>query len=203
MKRFFSSISMLCVCILVGCASNEPKKAPLGTELVTFPSSNGRVNLYGYWMKAEGVNKPTIVVLHGGAGLWREDSIGSLYQNASAKFVIAGWNVLLVDSMRPRSYNGYAAQFRFSPEARRVDAIGAVNWLRKRSDIDTSKIALVGYSHGGGTALSAVNSNAKEYAKVSAVLAYYPTCYACLGITSAQVREAVNDYDTNLNVRFC
>jgi dienelactone hydrolase len=66
-----------------------------------------------------------------------------------------------------------------SPETRACDVYGAAAYLRKQSFVDPQKIGMIGFSHGGWTALYVTQEYFPEQAKeepVQAVVSYYPWC---------------------------
>jgi dienelactone hydrolase len=72
---------------------------------------------------------------------------------------------------------------------RRLDALGALEYLAHRKDIAADRIALVGWSHGGSATLYAINAKDPEVAAFRATpgapffraaVAFYPGCRAPL-----------------------
>ena len=91
-----------------------------------------------------------------------------------------GYAALVVDSFRPRGLRNVCHRGgELSANDRAKDAFAAAAYLRTRPDIDPQRIALLGYSHGGWTALAAAGepivaeNGGKPFA---AVVAYYPIC---------------------------
>lgn len=91
-----------------------------------------------------------------------------------------GYAALIVDSFRPRGIRNVCHRGGELPADERAnDAFAAAAYLRTRADIDANRIGLLGYSHGGWTALAAatqalVASNGGK--AFPAVVAYYPIC---------------------------
>lgn len=139
--------------LLSGCANNlfyfpdrvdyEPRLIrPVPHQAVWMDSSDGLL-LSGWWLKAEGTAKATIVFLHGNA------------ENLTSHVAYvdwlpaAGYNVLLVD------YRGYGLS-RGQPSRQGVldDARTAYFFARKQPGVDPEKMILFGQSLGGANALT-------------------------------------------------
>ena len=72
-----------------------------------------------------------------------------------------------------------AGETSFRPRERARDAFAAAAWLRARPEIDPARIGLIGFSHGGSTALAASVKRrvaALDAEPFKAVVAYYPFC---------------------------
>jgi dienelactone hydrolase len=95
---------------------------------------------------------------------------------------IASWGyaALIVDSFRPRGIKNVCHRGGELPaDERAKDAFAAAAYLRTRPDIDPERIGLLGYSHGGWTALAAATQPlviANGGKAFPAVVAYYPIC---------------------------
>lgn len=145
-------VMMTFVLVLAGCANGlfyypdrvdyEPRLAtPIPHEDVWIDSSND-VRLHGWFLKAEGEAKATVVYLHGNA------------QNltAHAAYVdwlpAAGYNVLITD------YRGYGLSTG-EPSREGVLADAKASWFyaRARADVDPQKMILFGQSLGGANAV--------------------------------------------------
>lgn len=91
-----------------------------------------------------------------------------------------GYAALILDSFAPRGIDNVCNYGnRFPPRLRAADAFVAAAYLRKRAEIDPARIGLIGFSHGGSTALAA--SVKRRIAALGAepfkaVVAYYPYC---------------------------
>jgi dienelactone hydrolase len=101
-----------------------------------------------------------------------------------------GYAVLFVDSFRSRGVREIctikAGERSVTAAKRRLDALAALSYLASRGDIARARIALVGWSHGGSTALQTADIADREVATFCgragappffrAVVAFYPGC---------------------------
>jgi len=116
--------------------------------------------------------KPTVIMLHGCDG-----SRGFGYHSQAQRISSWGYNVILPDSFTKRGYRDICTKGAgklVHPNVRAQDVQQAIDWLATQP-WHRGGIAVVGYSHGGSTALNvAVNPNVKG---LSAAVAFYPSCY--------------------------
>jgi dienelactone hydrolase len=95
---------------------------------------------------------------------------------------LASWGsaALIVDSFTPRGLRNVCHRGgELAGPERAKDAFAAAAYLRTRADIDPNRIGLLGYSHGGWTALAAASepiTAANGGKPFAAVVAYYPIC---------------------------
>jgi dienelactone hydrolase len=142
--------------------------------LIAFPNvnENGQPSLLpGYLAKPDGSGPfPAVVILHGCAGFF------SSYASVADDLRWEGYVALAVDSLGPRGIpdacvGGLIAQA--------IDAFAALAFLSKQSFVDPSRIAVLGYSMGGGSALMDVEPDfiGKLFSgSFAAAIAYYPWC---------------------------
>jgi dienelactone hydrolase len=115
---------------------------------------------------------PAVIVLHGCNGPFTGVPDWAYRLNAW------GYAALMPDSMTPRGLRNVCDQAD-QPTLTSWDRVGDVGaaaaWLRTRSDIDPNRIAVLGLSHGGGTAALAALS---PYAgiRLRAAVDYYGPC---------------------------
>jgi len=161
-------------------------------ELVRFPSldDNGPgqpgTTLDGYLFRAAGDGKhPAIVALHGCSGLLNRNSgrMFPIFPAWGAELSAKGYSVLFVDSFTPRQHGEMCSIGGFDLELYRRrprDAYGALAFLQAQPSVLADRIAIVGWSQGGGVALYAVGAQSRlrptnvPQNDFRAVVAFYP-----------------------------
>ena len=99
-------------------------------------------------------------------------------QADGARYNALGYALLAVDSFGPRGFEEGCSGVGSSVDLV-MDAYGALLWLAEQPFIDPERIAIVGYSKGADTALSAVGFDGVERLfdrQFRAAIAYYPFC---------------------------
>lgn len=181
MRRFLRTIASLALTL-----------PAFAEEAVEFPSAIYRLSDFqkvrggvqrpalaipAYLSKPHGDAKhPAVVVLHGCGGL------GTSHRDEAE--IIRGWGyvTLVPDSFAPRGMKDACVAERRDMAPRVEDAFGALAYLAKLPFVDPERIAVVGYSHGGGVALRvAMQSQRGVYdmpddLQFRAAAAYYPPC---------------------------
>jgi len=150
--------------VLVGCA---PAAAD---ELVRFASAGQGDPIQGYLTRPKGKGPfPAVVLLHTCLGLPEE--------RASIGERIAGWGyvALFVDDFAARGLKQTCA-VDFKPAL--SDAYGGLFYLARLRYVDRARIAAVGFSQGGDTALkiAAGGGSARGGAAFKAAAAFYAPC---------------------------
>ncbi len=163
---------------------DSPERARLTFENVYFKSADGTL-LSGWFIPAAGVASPieakgTVIHMHGNA------------QNMTAHFGFVEWVPSRGYNLFVFDYRGYG-QSRGAPEPKGVfeDAVAALDCLRTRSDIDTTRLFLFGQSLGGMIAIAAAGASPQG---VRAVLAEAPFhSYSALADDQMPAQELVLD----------
>jgi dienelactone hydrolase len=123
---------------------------------------------------------PTVVALHGCGGLFnKEDDLAKRETDWADRLVGAGYAVLLPDSFTQRGLRQICTVHdrTIFPKDRADDVAAAVDWLSKKSYIDSSRLALMGWSHGAMTTLWAVRPGFMDGApQFKTAIAFYPGC---------------------------
>jgi len=164
-----------------------------GAERVEFDSldrNNGKpVRLFGWFFAAKRKTGAAVIALHGCGGLYGRDKDLNARHRAMAELLQQeGYHVLFPDSFMPRGKESLCSEKigtrDLTSANRRRDVLGALNWIAARPQVDASRIALLGWSHGGTTVLSANNRQFCEVAahkvRPRAAIAVYPGCSAYL-----------------------
>jgi dienelactone hydrolase len=163
-------------CLMSACASHAQTQLKI---------DNAGLALDGYWYPAIG-KAPTIIALHGCGGMLNAQGKPNLRTAGYAKLLNAeGWHVLYVDSLSPRGIKSVCGGNDAVTQAQRVaDVQSAVAYLSAHSDVDASRLAILGWSHGGSTGLLANSASVNYAVAPKAVVTFYPGC----GSREAQAR---------------
>jgi dienelactone hydrolase len=170
------------LCIVILCSANHA--LAVTPDTVKFPSRDGKTQLVAYLFKpAKSTSAgphPAVVMLHGRGGSYSSNKPGVMFAgNLTARhrmwgefWAERGYIALHVDSFGPRGFaQGFAKHSYSSRPAsvneqtvRPLDAYGALDYLRTRSDVLADRIGLQGWSNGGMTLLAAMGMNAPRVA---------------------------------------
>jgi len=181
--RFLRPAAALRLALLLLAAALLP--GAVQAEKVEFDNDGARITAHWLPATASGA-RPVIVALHGCGGLYRRDgaTLDSRYTEYAARFNGEGIHVLLPDSFGSRGSGSIctlrAGERRITVETRRGDVLAALAWLRQRPDVDPKRIVLLGWSNGGSTLLTSLNSARATHADVAGAIAFYPGCAALL-----------------------
>ncbi len=164
-------------------------------ERVSFPSLDGAgsapVVLTGVFFAASGasVPAPAIAMFHGCGGAYdKRGALAPRMRDYATLFNGLGLHVLVVDSLTARYEKELCTQRigkrRVTQANRRLDALGAIEYLAERRDVDPKRIGLIGWSNGGSTVLAATNLRHHDVAiattRPAFAIAFYPGCEADL-----------------------
>jgi dienelactone hydrolase len=190
-------VGALCACLAAQAYARR-------VEPVTFPSVDrgpnaAVVRLRGLLLLprsgAPSGGYPAVIAMHGCGGMYstRDGHGQELAERLALRvdpLLRDGYAVLFVDSFRSRGLSEVCTirigERTISASRRRLDALGALAYLASRPDIARDRIALVGWSHGGGSVLQAVNARDRAVAAFfdhpdappffRAAVAFYPGC---------------------------
>lgn len=124
---------------------DSPKNYNLNFEEVIFPALDG-IPLKGWFIKAEN-SKGTIIICHGYSG--NKDTELLKFAPFLNK---AGYNTLFFDF---RGHGESGGDYTSLGYYEVQDLLGAIEYLKKRNDIDSQKIGIIGTSMGAATSLLA------------------------------------------------
>ena len=142
-------------------------------ELVKFASAGQGDPIQGYLTRPKGAGPfPAVVLLHTCLGL--PEARASIGQRIAAW----GYVALFVDDFATRGLKGTCA-VDFEPAL--PDAYGAQAYLSRLPYVDPARIAAVGFSQGGDTALKIATGGGGAVFK--AAVAFYPPCANVAGAT--------------------
>jgi dienelactone hydrolase len=196
-------LAILVIFGLTACAtmqSDVKKEAPLTKDVniipqgssaftaidVSFKGSTKKLfgdfeTLTGKLTKPQGGGPfPAVVLMHGCGG------INKFHQSWADKLAGLGYVALVLDSFGPRGEKAgiCADPMRIPFNVRAQDAYDAKTYLGGLPFVDRNWIAVIGFSHGGATVLSVVNSP-KQKDLFRAAIAFYPYCQNYLGDSNA------------------
>ena len=130
------------------------------------------------------VQHPAVVMVHGCGGAYAKDgSLNARHRMWGEYLASQGYVALMLDSFTARGIEELCTTrhgARTLKEADRVgDAYAALAYLRRQPGVDVQRIALLGWSHGGGVVLDAI-SQPPEAARPGfrAAVSFYPGCTA-------------------------
>ena len=194
-------LALVLACVaLPALGAATPARAP---QSVSFPSierdAAGRnVALRGYLLLPRTPpprgGYPAVIALHGCGGLHstrrgHEDELAERLALRADLFLAEGFAVLFPDSFGSRDVREVCTirvgERTITAKRRRLDALGALDYLAHRGDIAGDRIAVVGWSHGGSAVLHAINLDDVDVAAYRATLgapffraavAFYPGC---------------------------
>jgi dienelactone hydrolase len=183
---------------LIGLMGVDPAHAQtttMSSVAVTFPATEGTLQLQGHLYRPDGPGPfPAVVMLHGCAGIRPR-----LHQWAQTLHSW-GYVVLLVDSFTPRGQTNICDRvFSVDPQyARMPDAYAAKAYLVRQPFVDPQQIALMGWSHGGWTTLYAVDNiylTGISSTPFKAAVAFYPWCLPQLRQLKAPLLILIGEAD--------
>ncbi|CAN1490086.1 COG0412 Dienelactone hydrolase and related enzymes [Rhabdaerophilaceae bacterium] len=152
-------------------------------EWIDIPGRDG-LTLKALVMKPEGAGPfPAIVALHGCGGLnARDGKPTARHRDWGQRLIAAGYIVVFPESFLSRGL-GPQCNVRdrtIFPRDRTKDAFAAAEWLAGQAEVNAKKLGLLGWSHGGTTALSASRTIRRPMKGVEfrQVVAFYPGCRA-------------------------
>ncbi len=135
----------------------------------------------------------TVVALHGCGGLYastgaRKGQLNARHQAMADLLVAEGYSVVFPDSLTSRGETEICTQKigtrKIDQTERRADALATLAWVAAQPWAQASRIALLGWSHGGSAVLSATNASRADVdgqtVKPAVAVAFYPGCTASL-----------------------
>ena len=139
---------------------------------------------------------PAVVLLHGCNGIYRypsrrpprhhsADELTAHHVDWAERLQAAGYVVLLPDSFGPRGLTEIC-KMKAPPvtaaRGRARDAYGALLWLQAQPYVKSDRVALMGWSNGGGTVMRAIEAKSGARPRrlpkgdFRAAIAFYPGC---------------------------
>jgi dienelactone hydrolase len=172
----FGVVVSLVLTVVIGVSPAHGQPTSPSAVHVTFPDTAGTLQLPGLLYRPDGPGAfPAVVALHGCGG------IQLLHHRWAHTLHQWGYVALLVDSLSPRGKTTIcASRLSVDPQyVRMPDAYAAQAYLARQPFVDSTRIAVMGWSHGGSTALYAVDHIYLERINAvpfKAAIALYPGC---------------------------
>lgn len=172
----------LAIFIAAGLALIAATASARAADQVEFPSGETKLKATLYRPAGPGPF-PAVVALHACDGLlWTDGKIELRYAEWGERLAAAGFVVLFPDSFASR---GLGSQCHLrdrtvrASRLRTADAVAARHWLQSQPFVIADRVSLLGWSHGGSTALWTVRRTGSRHDKTpdfrsAAVL--YPNC---------------------------
>jgi dienelactone hydrolase len=137
--------------------------------------SSDSATIRGFMSKPEGPGPfPAVIIAHGCFGVEQNQFDWAKRLNTW------GYVTVIVDSFTTREVSEVCSDpDAVSADVRACDVFGAAAFLRKQAFVKPQRIGLIGFSHGGWTALYVAQEELPEKAQqepLQAVVAYYPWC---------------------------
>jgi dienelactone hydrolase len=193
-----------CLAVLFALAVAFPAAAALPVpERVSIPSlerdaSGAAVAVPALYFRpdaAAGTRVPLVIAVHGCGGMYsaaagREGQLSRRFGAWTEVLLRDGYAVLWPDSFAPRGRREICTirigDRTITAATRRLDALGALAYAAGLPGVDRARVALVGWSHGGSTALATINARDARVAAFRAApdappffvaaVAFYPGC---------------------------
>jgi len=184
LARLFRCIAVVCACM----AAMAQARAQELVHIPSFDLSRGPgLVLKAFWFRAPvQAPAPAVVLLHDCSGPYgRLGALNTRMREYAALLNEVGMHALVVDSLTPRGEKTICTQrvrARLITQAnRRLDALSALDWLSQRTDVDTARLGLMGWSNGGSTVLAATNLRHPDMGRTAELMpafavAFYPGC---------------------------
>jgi dienelactone hydrolase len=170
--------------------------------LIEFPSFDERTypsHLLGYLTRPDGAGPfPAVVVLHGCPGFFGG------YAEIADQLKSWGYVALAVDSLGSREIGDRCGD---GLPAQATDAYAALKYLSQDAAVDDARIAVLGYSMGGESALSTVERGPIDQPlskkKFAAAVVYYPSYRGRSAMVSAPTLILIGAEDNVASAAAC
>jgi dienelactone hydrolase len=162
------------------------KSAPVVLPHIDIPSLDGSTAVMAHLFRprdAGDAPRPAVVMMHGCSGLLSKNGrFRPIYRAWARELLKQGYVVLVVDSTTSRGFGetcSASKERRIMWRDRPKDAYAALKYLQAQSYVQPDRVALMGWSQGGGVVLLSINDRsigrpvglAHDFA---AAVAFYP-----------------------------
>jgi dienelactone hydrolase len=159
-------------------------QAAFADERVQFQSLDGKLTLTGFLSRPErSAPAPAVVMLHGCSGLGPAKEPFAIYRDWRSFLTDKGYVALMVDSAGARGLGQTCTSEELAKPMwaeRPGDAYAALAFLQSQPFVISNRIALIGWSQGGGVVLETIRAhgigrpNPPPAQDFAAAVAFYP-----------------------------
>ncbi len=174
-------LTALGVCLVLGAAPAQAAPQPAQVPTAGLSSSPEPLRAFVFSPTDTAASKrPAVVMVHGCGGAYgRDGQLNARHAMWGDYLASQGYVALMLDSFSSRGLKEICTT-KFSErtlkEGDRVgDAYAALAYLRQLPTVDAKRIALLGWSHGGGVTLDTISRRPPD-AGFNAAIAFYPGC---------------------------
>ena len=164
----------------------QTKPAPIVLPHVDIPSRDGVTTLVAHLFRPkdrDDAPRPAVVMMHGCSGLLSKNGrFRPIYRAWARALLKQGYVVLVVDSTTSRGFGetcSASKERRIMWRDRPKDAYAALDYLQAQPFVRADRVALMGWSQGGGAVLLSINDRsigrpARLAHDFAAAVAFYP-----------------------------
>lgn len=145
--------------------------------------SSAPADLRAHWFAPTGTGPhPAVVMVHGCGGAYvRNGQLNTRHHMWGELLAAQGYGALMLDSFSARGIRELCTRKHAERPLKESDRVGdahaALVWLRQQAGVDPDRIALLGWSHGGGVTLDAIRQRPAGLAQgFRAAVSFYPGC---------------------------
>ena len=170
--------------LLALCLSSTHAATPTPVTIPSAGISSTPEAIVAYLFKPAGSGPhPAVVMMHGCGGAYdSKGTLGARHLMWGEHLASHGYVALMLDSFSSRGIKTLCTikfNERTLKEADRVgDAYAALAWLRQQGNVDAKRIAVLGWSHGGGVAMDTISHEPEDGDGFKAAVSFYPGCTA-------------------------
>ena len=188
-----NGLKALFICGLLAAGLPGGVAAAAAPQEVSYPSQDG--TLIKAWVYLPDAPSPrgSVVALHGCGGLYasqgaRKGQLNARHQAMADMLLGQGYVAVFPDSLTSRGESELCTQKigarQIDQTQRRADTLGTLAWVAAQPWASASRIALLGWSHGGSAVLSGTDLSRSDVRaqllQPALAVAFYPGCSAAL-----------------------
>ena len=162
--RLIAAAAFAAISGAVSASAQAPAAKPIELPHVDIKSLDGETTLIAHLFRPKETDdapRPAVVMMHGCSGLLAPSGrFFALYRSWARELLGKGYVVLVVDSAKSRGYGQSctpATAAGLMMRERPKDAYAALVYLQAQPFVQPDRVALMGWSQGGGVALIGIN----------------------------------------------